>query len=277
MRESRFPSAPLVDSPGAFPQWNHRGACPRQNQSGVCLVEVLIALAAGAVVLSATLQSLHHFDVRLSAQQVAAARLQDLRIGLQVLDGELRLAGTGAAAQESAILQAEPEAVTVLVNLDGRVTRTLSAVSGTEDVLPVGDGADWPKGKRVVVCWEARCAESWLARAGRRRELKLTAPLGQAFPAGSRVFVSNRVRYYLSADRRGRRAVMRQVDGGANPLVGEVSRFHLAYKDPAGHPTADPVRVARVRVEIAVEGGPALIREVGLRTHRAGEAAGSGS
>lgn len=237
----------------------------------------MIALAAGAVVLSATLQSLHFFQVQLSAQQESAARQQDARIGLQVMEAELRLAGTGSAAQEGAVLQAGPDAITFLANLDGLATELTSAVSGTEEDLSVKDGADWPKGKRLLVCREDRCAEGRLARAGRRGTLTLTAPLGLAFPQGSAVFVSNQVRYYLGKDGRGAPAVMRQVDGGASPLVADVLRFRLRYVDRRGTPTGDPAQVARVRLEMAVGRGAALVGEVGLRAKLGAWPAGSGT
>ena len=59
---------------------------PIGNCRGVCLAEVLIALAAGAVVLSATVQSLDHFERRLSKQHVVAAQAQDPPVRLQVLE-----------------------------------------------------------------------------------------------------------------------------------------------------------------------------------------------
>ena len=56
----------------------------------------------------------------------------------------------------------------------------------------------------------------------------------------------------------GRRAPRRvQLRGGAQPLAESVRRFTLSYLDRDGAPTADPARIASVRMEIeAGRAGP---------------------
>lgn len=244
--------------------------CPRLNDSGVCLAEAMIALAAGAVVLSATIQALDHFERRLWTQLDTVARHQDLRIGAQILETELRLAGTGAVPSGlgagASVLTAEPQEVQFLANLDGVATALAEPAFPGQHGLTVRDGSNWAKGKHIVVCGGGSCEESRLARDGRRATLSLTGPLAKAFPAGSTVFVSNRVRYYLGKDGRGRPALMRQVDGGANPLIGDVAVFRLRYLDKNGKPTQDTRCVTRIRMEVTVgDGSRTLTSEVGLR------------
>ena len=234
--------------------------------TGICLAELMIAMAAGAVVLSAAMQALTHFQQRLWAQHDAIARHQDLRIGMEVMEAELRLAGTGALPFSQALLKAEQQEVEFLANLGGLATTLTGPVSPSQSELTVHDGSDWSTGKRVVVCGSDRCAEGRLARDGQRHTLSLTEPIGQTFPTGSLVYVSNQVRYYLGKDRHGNSSLMRQVDGGANSLIGAVARFQLAYLGRDGKPTRDPVRVARVRVDVAVgDGRRTMTSEVGLR------------
>jgi hypothetical protein len=236
------------------------------NCRGVCLVEVLIALAAGMVVLAATLQSLDHFERRLSKQHVAAARTQDLRIGLKVLEDEVRAAGTAASFSDPPLAVAGRQEIEFDANLGGLVTTLTAPVSSIQQELPVVNGSGWPKGKRVLVCDREHCAEGRLARDGQKALLSIAAPLEHEFPAGSEVRVANRVRYYVKTDRKGPSRVMREVDGGANPLIGEIARFQFSYFDRAGSPTTDPLWVARVRVEAAsVEAPVPVVREIGLR------------
>lgn len=231
----------------------------------MCLAEVMIALAAGAVVLSATFQSLNHFQHRLWAQHEAIARNQDLRVGMAIMETDLRAAGSGAPSL-GVVRQAGSQEIEFLANLGGQATTLAESALPAQHEVSVQDGSDWPKGKRIAVCREEQCTESRLARDGRRTSLSLTSPLGQAFPAGSPVSVINQVRYYLGKDGNGKTRVMRMVDGGANPLIGEVASFRLGYLDRDGRPTRDPDRVARVRIELAVgDGRQVVTREVGLR------------
>jgi hypothetical protein len=237
-----------------------------ENCRGVCLAEVLIALTAGAVVLAATLQSLDHFQHRLSKQHVTAAQEQDLRIGLKVLEDELRVAGTGFSPSDAPVQVAGRQEIEFAANLGGLVTRLTEAVSSAQQELPVANGTDWSKGKRVMVCNGERCAEGRLAHDGRARMLSMMGPLGQDFEAGSEVRVVNRVHYYVKTDGNGTARVMREVDGGANPLIGEIARFQLGYFDRDGVPTTDPSRVTRVRIEATVgEGRNQVVRDIGFR------------
>lgn len=226
----------------------------------------MIALAAGAVVLAATLQSLDHFQHRLSKQHVTAAQAQDLRIGLKVLEDELRAIGTGSSPSETPLSITGRQEIEFAANLGGFVTTLTSAVSSIQQDLPVMNGTDWSKGKRILVCDRERCSEGRLARDGRARTLSVAGPLGHDFAAGSEVRVANRVRYYVKADQDGIVRVMREVDGGANPLIGEIARFQLGYFDRTGAATTDPPRVARVRIEAAVgDDRNVVVRDLALR------------
>jgi type II secretory pathway component PulJ len=239
---------------------------PIRNCRGVCLAEVMIAMAAGAVVLAATLQSLDHFERRLSKQHVIAAQAQDQRIGLKVLEDELRAIGTGLSRSDAPFSVTGQTEIEFSANLGGLVTTLTDSVSSAQQELPVVNGTGWSKGKRILVCDRERCAEGRLARDGRKALLSIAAPLGRDFAAGSEVRVANRVRYYVKTDRNGPARVLREVDGGANPLIGEVAQFEFSYFDRDGAPTSDPSRVARVRIEAAVGNSRTpVVREIGVR------------
>ncbi len=233
---------------------------------GYSLIEVLIAMVAGAVVLSATIQSFSRFQHRLLDQQAAIARHQDLRIGLAVMTSELRLAGVGGEILGARLQTAEPSEIAFWANLGDLSTFLTGEASAVDLELAVSNGSAWPKGKRVIVCGVNTCAESHLARRGTSRALHLTDALQQIFPAGSQVVVANEVRYYLGKDQQGRPSLMRKIDRGAGSLIGDVARFHLTYLDREGGQTDDPAHVARVRVEIVVgEGGRVIRHDVRLR------------
>ena len=236
------------------------------NSRGVCLLEILIAIAAGFVVVAATLQAFDQFGGRFVGQLETMARHQDQRLGLRVLQEELRLAGSGAFEGQPPLLTAGSQEIAFLANLDGRRTMLTGPVSAMEQNLPVLDGSDWRKGKHAVICDEGRCARAELARDGQRYGLTLVSGPGQAFPAGSEVFMSNHVRYYVTAGAQGKTMLMREVDGGANSMVGEVSGFILSYVGHDGRPTVMPAQVGRVKIEMVVGAEHrSMTTEVGLR------------
>jgi Tfp pilus assembly protein PilW len=236
-----------------------------RNCRGVCLAEVMIALAAGAVVLSATLESLNHFDRRLSKQQTAAAQAQDLRIGLKVLEDELRIIDAGASPTAAPLSVAGRQEIEFGANLGGLVTTLTDAVSSVQQEIPVLNGTDWPKGKGVLVCDREHCAEGRLARDGRKALLNVVAPLGRDFEAGSHVRVVNRVRYSVKTDRNGMACLMRDVDGGVNALIRDLARLEFNYFDGDGALTADPSRVIRVRINAAMgEDRAVTVKDVGI-------------
>ncbi len=223
-----------------------------QGMAGVSLVELLIGLAAGSLVMAATMQTLVHLEHRFGAQQDTMAQHQELRIGLSVLESELRLAGSGAAPTAAAVTKSTADEVEFLANLAGAVTVLTSAASAGETTLAVRSGLGWPKGKRVLICDQTRCEEGRLSRDGKTSQLALATPLASALPAGAVVSLSNTVRYYVKPDGAGSSQLMRQVDGGAGSLIGNVSHFRLKYLTATGQPTADPRRVSRIAVDLAV-------------------------
>src|SRR5207244_12361046 len=106
------------------------------------LIELMIAMAAGAVVLSAAVQALTHFQQRLWTQHDAIARNQDLRVGMEVMEAELRLAGTGALPFSQALLKAEQQEVEFLANLGGLGTNFTKPVSPSQWHVTVTYGSE---------------------------------------------------------------------------------------------------------------------------------------
>lgn len=239
---------------------------PLPNNTGICLTEVLVAMAAGAILLSTTFQALTLFESKLSAQQETISRHQDQRLGLHVIAEELRLAGTGSATDSPAIVSLGAQEVEFVANLENLRTIVTEPVSALQLDLRVLDGSNWNEGKHIVICSTDHCAEGRLALEGRRTSLSLTSPLGMAFPPGSEVFVSNRLRYYVSTAPSGKQSVMRQADGGANTIIGDVARFQLVYLNGQGEPTRDVRSVSRVRIDLAVgHDRQGIVSEIGLR------------
>ena len=232
-----------------------------RTEAGISLIELMLAMAAGLVVLGATLQALSYFQQQFMRQQREVARQQDLRIGLEVLEQELRLAGSGSLAT------AASDSLEFSVNLQGLTTTVTAASVIGQTTLSVEDGRGWEDRKTVVACWAERCETLALARDGQRHLLTVTQPLTVAIPSGASVSLLNRVRYYSRRDDQGVLRFLRQVDGGASVLVRDIREARFSYWDENGQPVTEPAQVRLVVVEVAMsDRGIRTIREISLRT-----------
>ena len=236
------------------------------GSAGASLIELLIAMAISSIAISASIHVFSSVGLRFSGQHSTMVTNQDLRLGLDVLCSEVRLAGAGLLGEDSPFLKAKSDEIEFFANLSGAST-TLTQVAeiGRQD-LPVEDGAGWPKGKQLLVCTAVHCAWNQLAADGRKQTLTLVTPTAEQFPVHSAIFLLNRVRYYVKRQDDGAMRVMRDVDGGASTLLGDVSRFELQYFDRDGRVTTDLSEVVRVRAAIqAGRQGSRLVRDVAIR------------
>lgn len=214
------------------------------GERGVCLAELMISLAIGGIVLAAAFDTFHLVQGLAVAQERTVRQQQDLRLALEVLEQEVRL-----AAAES-IIAADPDQFLFLANVNGQQTMTTGPVLPGQSVLAVQDGSGWGEGKAVTLCGRQACEVHRLIRAGQRYQLTLAEPVAAPFPVGASVEVSNRVVYYTKRDARGVLNLMRMVDGGANVLVGELNQAQFSYRDEQGRVTRRPSEVKRVLLEM---------------------------
>jgi hypothetical protein len=231
------------------------------TEAGTSLTELMLAIAAGLVVLGATLQTLSYFQQQFMRQQREVAQQQDLRLGLEVLEQELRLAGSGS------LTTAASDSLEFSANLQGLSTTITATASTGQTTLSVKDGRGWDDRKTIVACWAERFDTLVLARDGQRHLLTVTQPLARAIPTGAFVFLLNRVRYYSRRDDQGVLRLLRQVDGGASVLVGDIREARFSYWDENGQAVTQPALVKLVVVEVMMsDQGIRAVREISLRT-----------
>jgi Tfp pilus assembly protein PilW len=231
------------------------GAC------GVCLAELMISVTVGAIVLAAALNALNLVQTHVRTQQRDLTHQQDLRLGLEVFEQEVRL------AVSDSITSATPNEFLFHANIGAYRTVTTRTAGSGQSVLAVEDGGGWGEGKVVIICGPQACETSRLSRSGQRYQLTLTEPLTMSFPAGASVEVSNRVAYYTKRDENGTMKLMRMVDGGANTLIGNLESLRFSYWDEQGHVTEHPSLVKRVVLEIKSNHRlHRMMREVSLRS-----------
>ena len=222
---------------------------PLQSNAGASLTELLIALTTGLIVMSAVFETLSALDRRFRSQQTAMAATQDIRSGLEVWEGEVRMARGTSLLGGPALQAAGPSSFEFTANLNGLTTTLRSAALPGQIELSVDDARDWPSGKHVLLCSRTRCIDNRLVREGQRNRVVLAQPLADTFPAGSDISVVNRVRFYVLPDKAGAVRLMHMVDGGANTLIGNLKAVRFYYFAGGGEPAIDPASVVRVRIE----------------------------
>ena len=231
------------------------------NVRGVCLTELMVSLATGAIVMAAALDTFNIVQKHAAKQHRVLAHQQDLRLGLEVFEQEVRL------AVADSIVTAAPQEFVFFTNVSAQRTVTTGTVVPGQAVLPVQDGSGWGEGKTVFICGQQACEAHRLSRAGQRSQLMLVEPVGLTLPVGASVEVRNRVAYYTKRDEQGALRLMRMVDGGASTLIGELEDVHFSYRDERGRLTQLPSQVRRVVVEIESNRfARKVVREVSLRS-----------
>jgi hypothetical protein len=231
------------------------------DKRGVCLTELMVSLTAGVIVLAAALNAFNVAQVHASKQQKNLRHQQDLRLGLEVFEQEVRL-----AVAESIVSMA-PDAFRFYANISDDRTITTGPVVLGQSVITVQDGRGWSEGKTVIICGRQACETNRLSRSGQRYQLTLTEPVASSFSAGVSVEVNNRVGYYTKRNENGTVNLMRMVDGGATTLIGDLEDLHFSYWDEHGHVTQQPSLVKRVVLEIESNHSlHRMMREVSLRS-----------
>ena len=237
-----------------------------RTANGYCLPELLVALTIGLLVITMAFHVVSDLEGRFRSQHRGMTMEQDVRLGLAVFEQEV-LAAVMDPVDGITLRRAEPSAVEFLANVNGLETVVTETALAGQQELAVQDASDWQGGKQVRLCVRGRCWESRLAKDGQRFRLVLTTPLPETLPAGTEVSVLNQVRYYVLPGTRGTFKFMRQIDGGANTLIGDLRTVELDYRDSYGRPTLDSRRVAIVRLSVSVGvERRGIVQEVALRT-----------
>lgn len=211
---------------------------------GMCLAELAIGIAIAILVLGGLLEILNRVQTVIGEKQRTIAQQQDVRLGLEVLEEEIRL----ATAQS--VITTAPTTVEFEANLHGRQTNTTAKVVPGQSILPVINGSGWGKGKRVSICKGLVCETHRLSADGVEGQLVLEKSIEGIFEPGASVELNNHVVYYTKGDERGTISLMRMVDGGANLLIGELEHVAFEYRDTYGRTAVAPSHVARVHIDI---------------------------
>lgn len=231
------------------------------RQSGMCLTELMVAMAIGTLVLAGSLEALTLTQSQAVRQQRTMTMQQEMRLGLEVFEQEVRM------ASPATVVTALPDRLEFLANIHALRTVTTGNVSAGQTVVPVQNGSGWEAGKTVMLCGSNGCESHRLGSPGQRSQLQLNSPVRGAYPAGASIEVQNRVTYYTRMNDGDRMQLMRQIDGGAGVLIDSLQSVRFTYWDEWGLSTPGLGRITRVVLELLPgDGESTTVREVGVRS-----------
>ena len=113
------------------PQVAQRGAMTQQ--SGMCLSELMVAMAIGTLVLAGSLEALNLTQSQAVRQQRTMTMQQEMRLGLEVFEQEVRMASSAT------IVTAMPDRLEFLANIHALRTVTTGGISAGQTAVPVQD------------------------------------------------------------------------------------------------------------------------------------------
>jgi len=209
------------------------------SQRGMTLVECLVATAIGGLIAAGLCHALLTYQSGYLSQTARIDRDQQARFALDLMTEELQVAervvrGSGCAEPGVHIDEAR---LSFAANLYDRTTTLREPASAGQRSIVVATGATLDPNDLIVLVGVADAADpsddvaeclKVLERTG--DEVTLETPLTRAYPAGTRVSVSNQVTYALDA-RRGR--LMRTQDGASQRIGQEVAAFSANAEGPA--------------------------------------------
>lgn len=230
------------------------------SESGTGLIELMGAMVAGLIILGATLHALSYFRQDFGRLQEHLTQQQDVRLGLELFEQEVHLAG------DKPFTIVGPDAVEFSANVNGLITHVTATATSGQTTLAVEDARGWPDNKLVQVCWNEQCESFTLARSGQRNLLTLLESLPRTVPSGASVMVMNRVRYYTRTDEHGSLRFLRQIDGGASVIAGNIETVEFSYWDAQGRKTLEPDLIRRIVVTVSLPRRPMKhTKEISLR------------
>jgi len=225
---------------------------------GYTLIELLIAMLLS---LLATIAISRFFITEHNIYTLQEARTemqQTLRGAMEILSGELMLAGYGLPPGAKRFVSYSREEIEFRTNLRNTTTYLTSEASPGETTLSISKGTGYlfEKGDVIVLCRDltaSGCEEHTLLADGKSDSITISTGLSSAFPVGSRIDLINTISYRFN---RSRKEIQRRIDRGYwEPLIEHVAEDGLSftYRDINDNPPADSEAIRSIDISLTVE------------------------
>lgn len=240
------------------------------RKKGVTLIELLIALAVSSLLIAALYRTFIGQHKTYLVQEQVVDMQQNVRVAIQRMMGEIRMAGFGNIAGFlnlfggvngfAQVITPSSDTITVIGGLK-QIRRAngdpilISSGSGNQVTLNyASDEFDKPGHQYISIGG----LETHTVIKRNVRELTLGAPLQFRHPPGTPIFKVQAVTYSLGVS--GGKSVLRRNEntgGGAQPMAENIDSLKFEYFDAGGAllglPMADPGNIRMVRVTVTAK------------------------
>jgi prepilin-type N-terminal cleavage/methylation domain-containing protein len=229
----------------------------KNNQKGVTMVELLIALAIGAIVTSAAMTLYIKEHSQLLVQNTVADMQSSLRAASQELASKIRLAGLRVADQSFAIKASNTNPDTISIGFDngmdcGPVTLSNAMPQPSAELKVAGDISCINDGDTLFIYDPTtRYGEDFICTNVQRAAMHLqhnTTNLHESYPAGSTITRQHLFKYFIDQTDANHPNLMIQGDMGAPQIYAEnITNLNIQYVLSSGAVVDVPTLVNMVR------------------------------
>lgn len=223
-----------------------------KNQSGMSLVELLVAVAVGSLVLGVGVIAFTKQQT-LFKNQADSSTIRALgRFAIQELTRDLRMAGYGLPANK-AITAISSTSITYRSNTDNLVATTPSSINSGSSNITVVSATGFAAGQNVAIFYPFSNTTSDLKAISSvsGNIITLTSGTANAYSKFPNMVVGyHAIAYtYDSANTK----ITKTLDGASSDLIANVTGLALVYKDKTGTVTATLANIRRIDITLTLQ------------------------
>ncbi len=233
-----------------------------RTKSGVTLIELLLALLLSSILTAALYRAFISQQRTYTIQDQVAEMQQNVRIALDQMTKEIRMAGYGGDTMSvfgdvngfTDIITPGSNTITILFADQVGVLKEITAAGAQQ--LRVTNAATFNPDKKKYLCLNG--LNNYSVQSVTGDTITLMHPLGEGHPINEPVYLVKAISYYLGAS--GGKTVLRRNEntgGGGQPLADNIEGLELTYFDANGNATSNPSDIRLVRVEVTARTGMA--------------------
>jgi type IV pilus assembly protein PilW len=231
------------------------GSTILKKGNGLTLIELLIALVLSSILTAALYRAFITQQKTYTVQDQVADMQQNIRISMDHMTKEIRMAGYGADVLSifgdingfTDIITPASNAITIILADEVGVLKQNAAKGANQ--LKATNARIFNSDKKKYLCLNG--LNSYSVQSVSEDTIILAAPLAEGHPLNQPVYLVKAISYYLGTS--GGKTVLRRNEntgGGGQPLADNIESLEFSYFDGSGNVTVNPSDIRMVKVTV---------------------------